>query len=29
MEKSDKNNDISVIKFITTLRVFIKLSDVT
>ena len=29
MEKSDKSNDISVIKFIIILIVFIKLADVT
>ena len=29
MAKSDKNNDISVIKFIITLSVFIDLADVT
>ena len=29
MAKSDKSNDISVIKFIITLSVFIKLADVT
>ena len=29
MAKSDKSNDISVIKFIIILSVFIKLADVT
>ena len=29
MAKSDKSNDISVIKFIITLSVFIELADIT
>ena len=29
MAKSDKSNDINVIKFIITLSVFIELADVT